>query len=238
MDVVLRLLLAICLAPPAFTAAQSTDDGSNLVSSIYGGDSTTTASGSSTALPTSTNDSDSDSDNDDGHRDVGGLVNYYFVFLALFVIISGLGAFMMYRRKKKAMLMYRHGQSNALQQDVHQWDPTRARRRHWQGRWRSTDETHDDRERNEGLNEHGEAPPPYMPKGRNDEEALHDHAGQGLAVPLETLSREQAGLKPPGYEYAVTEHYDGENRNPGATSSTTITSEEALHRTGSAPHHR
>lgn len=234
MDVVLRLLLGICLASSAFTTAQSTDDGSNLVSSIYGGDSTTTASDISTALPTSANGSDNH--NDDDHRDVGGLVNYYFVFLALFVIITGLGAFMMYRRKKRAMLMYRHGQSNALQQDVHQWDPTRARRRHWQGRWLSTDETHDDRERNEGLNEHGEAPPPYMPKGRNDEEALHDHAGQGLAVPLETLSREQAGLKPPGYEYAVTEQH-GENMNTGATSSTTITSEEA-HRMGSAPQYR
>jgi hypothetical protein len=49
----------------------------------------------------------------------------------------------------------------------------------------------------EGLNEHGEAPPPYIPKNALD--GAPDAAGP--AIPLQTLRREDAGLaKPPDYE--------------------------------------
>jgi len=68
--------------------------------------------------------------------------------------------------------------------------------------------------REEGLNEHGEAPPPYQPRadattaGNTDaegSEALRLGTAQdvvtGLTVPLRTLSRdERATLKPPGYQ--------------------------------------
>ena len=209
-------MLAICLVSfISFTTAQSNNDGSNLATSIYGGGGATTTPTSSATPPPASSTQDNNNDN----RDIGGLVNYYFVFLALFVIIAGMGAFFMYRRKKKAMMMYRHGQSDALQQDVNVWDPTRARRRYWQGsRWRSTDETE---RRDEGLNENGEAPPPYMPKGRDEEQ------GEGVAVPMQTLSREQAGLKPPGYE----EHFGGQHHT-GGTSST------ATQETGTIPQYR
>jgi hypothetical protein len=69
--------------------------------------------------------------------------------------------------------------------------------------------------REEGLNENGEAPPPYMPK---DEEET-GNAGPQVngqrthgentpvpgepAIPMQTLSRDHAGLKPPGYEQSV-----------------------------------
>lgn len=227
MEITSHVLLAISLLPFALTTAQSNGDGDNLATSIYGGgDSTTIPTGSSTATPYSPTATNDNNDN----RDVGGLVNYYFVFLALFVLIACMGAFFMYRRKKKAMMMYRNGQSDALQQDVHLWDPTRARRRYWQGsRWRSADETDHASGRDEGLNENGEAPPPYMPKGGNDEEANHHRAEEGVAVPMQTLSREQAGLgKPPGYE----EHYGA---HTGATSSTASAGTQP---SGGAPQYR
>lgn len=60
--------------------------------------------------------------------------------------------------------------------------------------------------REEGLNEHGEAPPPYVPKRSGEEARGTGEGGQaadgGPAVPMQTLSREEAGLKPPDYEEA------------------------------------
>ncbi|GIZ42195.1 hypothetical protein CKM354_000547300 [Cercospora kikuchii] len=210
MDPTFRLLLTTCLLP--FVVGQSNNDGEDLSESIYGTSTSTpagTASSTSTAQPTESNEPQRESDMD-------SLVNYYFVFLALIVILVGIGAFFVYRRKRKIALLYQNGQAGALQQDVGAWDPSRARRRYWQGRWRSTDVT----DREEGLNEHGEAPPPYMPKETRDEEQglpMRNHNdNNNLAVPLQTLSREQAGLKPPEYDYAVTEHY----ARPSATGST------------------
>lgn len=44
----------------------------------------------------------------------------------------------------------------------------------------------------EGLNEEAEAPPPYVPPPPKE-------SGEGPAVPMQTLSREHVGLKPPDY---------------------------------------
>lgn len=51
----------------------------------------------------------------------------------------------------------------------------------------------------EGLNELGEAPPAYAPPKTREEVERDREAGAGLAVPMQTLSREEAGLKPPDY---------------------------------------
>ncbi|KAF2215904.1 hypothetical protein CERZMDRAFT_90024 [Cercospora zeae-maydis SCOH1-5] len=229
MDPTLRLLLATCLLP--FVMGQSGNDGEEQANSIYGSSTSPpagTASSTSTSPPDSSNNNNNNNNNNndnDGQRqsDMDGLVNYYFVFLALIVILIGIGAFFVYRRKRKAALLYQNGQAGALQQDVGAWDHSRARRRYWQGRWRSADITH----REEGLNEHGEAPPPYMPKETRDEEQglpMRNHNDNNhLAVPLQTLSREQAGLKPPEYDHAVTEHY----ARPNATGSTSSSQQPA-----------
>lgn len=147
----------------------------------------------SDALPAHTDDAH---DSNQGKSDTVGLVNYYFVFLALIVCFAGLAAFFMYKRKKKYGMIIRQSREGALQRDLNTWDPIRARRRYWQGRWRSTDYSQE-----EGLNEFGEAPPPYVPKASEGETGLHDGANDP-AVPLQTLSREQAGLKPPDYTEA------------------------------------
>ena len=100
------------------------------------------------------------------------------------------------------MLYANTGRQHALSTDiygVHAFDPARARRRYWQGRWRSAEVS-----REEGLNEHGEAPPPYIPKPDEEHGGDGRHDGEP-AVPLQTLSREDAGLKPPDYEQNVQE---------------------------------
>lgn len=199
-----RLIAGILLP---LTVVYAQNNGADIASSIYPDSSTSsTATSSASSAPSNTNDNSTD----DRNTDTGGLVHYYFVFLALIVILAFLGSYLIYRRKRKAAstaIIYHHGQHGALQQDFGVWDPSRARRRYWQGRWRSTEETH----RDEGLNENGEAPPPYMPKGQQPEdvEAGHGVAGGAPAVPLQTLSRDQAGLKPPGYDVAVNGHYGG-----------------------------
>ncbi|KAM3425119.1 hypothetical protein BST61_g7082 [Cercospora zeina] len=217
----LRLLVATCLLPLAM--GQSSNDGEEQANSIYGSSTTSTPAGTASSTSTSTPDSSSNNNDEQRQSDMDGLVNYYFVFLALIVILVGIGAFFVYRRKRKAALLYQNGQTGALQQDIGAWDPSRARRRYWQGRWRSTDVTH----REEGLDEHGEAPPPYMPKETQDEEQglpMRNHNDNNhLAVPLQTLSREQAGLKPPEYDYAVTEHH----ARPNATGSTSSSQQPA-----------
>lgn len=51
----------------------------------------------------------------------------------------------------------------------------------------------------EGLNEAGEAPPPYVPSLATDEESRNESTQNLLAAPSPTLSRSEAGLKPPEY---------------------------------------
>lgn len=156
---------------------------------------------------------------DQSHTNTGDLVNYYFVFLALIIIVAGLAAFLIWRRRRKYGAILRAGRENALQRDLDGWDPVRARRRYWQGRWRSVDAS-----REEGLNEHGEAPPPYVPKTSDNENGLGPRE-HGPAVPLETLSREQAGLKPPDY----TEVNVSESSRPSTVSNTGNTLQPPQH---------
>lgn len=95
----------------------------------------------------------------------------------------------------------RSGGQHALARDIDGWVNTRR----WiRGNWRDT--ANGSTRREEGLNELGEAPPPY--KVREDVgTAVHERADDGnghLAVPLRTLSREgRASLKPPGYEESI-----------------------------------
>ncbi|KAK4626437.1 hypothetical protein CLAFUW4_04636 [Fulvia fulva] len=153
---------------------------------------------------------DTHNDDNDDTRDTVGLVNYYFVFLALVVCIAGVAAYLMYKRKQKYGAFLRNSRGSALERDVGSYD-ARARRRYWQGRWRSTDYS-----REEGLNEHGEAPPPYMPKTREEEANPH-----GLTVPMQTLSRDEAGLnKPPDYYSANPQPVEHGAQSAGAGAST------------------
>jgi len=142
----------------------------------------------------SASDNAADNSNNSGKIDSDGLVNYYFVFIALILCIAGLGAFFVWRRRRRAIAQFQNGRQDALAQDLTAWDPLRSRRRYWQGRRYSAEVS-----REEGLNENGEAPPPYMPKTADEEARMGEDREDGPAVPMQTLAREDAGLKPPDY---------------------------------------
>ncbi|KAK4504182.1 hypothetical protein PRZ48_005098 [Zasmidium cellare] len=148
--------------------------------------------------------SDNAHDGDQGKSNTVSLVNYYFVFLALVVCFGALAAYFMYKRKKKYGMIIRQSREGALQRDLNTWDPIRARRRYWAGRWRSEEHS-----REEGLNEFGEAPPPYVPKSSEGGPGQQNEMNEP-AVPLQTLSREQAGLKPPDYTEAHVQAVPGD----------------------------
>lgn len=169
---------------------------------VPSGTSTTDPEASTTIISSSNDQSNSNTN--------GSLINYYFIFFALFICLVAVGLFYGWRKRRKALQRYHSNRQQALTRDVNAWDPMHSRRRYWQGRWRSGEVS-----REEGLNEEGEAPPPYMPKqdereGNAGPNAAGDQAVQGQAggaqdpaIPLQTLSREQAGLKPPDYETHV-----------------------------------
>lgn len=165
--------------------------------------------------PTSIDDVNNEggSDSDDNR----GIMNYYFVFFALLVCIAGLCAYFVWRRRKAALQIYQNHQNSAFPQSVsREWDNMRYRRRYWNNNGFRTAQA----SREEGLDENGEAPPPYMPK---DDQATDNNGAsqaggpntQGQArpgepaIPMQALSREQAGLKPPDYEQTVQPNGSG-----------------------------
>ncbi|TKA76672.1 hypothetical protein B0A55_02607 [Friedmanniomyces simplex] len=161
----------------------------------------------------------------DGHS----LVNYYFVFLAIIIAVAGLTGFLLFRRRRRAMIATSLSRQSALARDLTTWHGSSGNsndhgmfdgagggggggggggaraRGYWpygHGQFRSQE----DAGREEGLNELGEAPPAYAPpppKSRQDGEEMttttSQYGADEPAVPLQTLSREDAGLKPPDY---------------------------------------
>jgi len=140
------------------------------------------------------------------------LVNYYFVFLAIIIAVAALTSFLLYKRRRAAILAGSLNRQTALSRDLTTWRggdggddyaAGRSARGYWHG---GPARSHEDAGPEEGLNELGEAPPAYVappPKaarGGDGEMAGHERfGGDGPAVPLQTLSREEAGLKPPEY---------------------------------------
>ncbi|KAF2404048.1 hypothetical protein EJ06DRAFT_471777 [Trichodelitschia bisporula] len=122
------------------------------------------------------------------------MLNYYFVFAALLVMFMFLGAYLLHLRKKKIKERSRNSGHNALARDLDGWVGSR---RWMYGNWRQAPPP-----RQEGLNELGEAPPPYKPE-----------PGQELPqIPLQTLARDpQDRASPPDYE-AVAGHLDEPRR--------------------------
>lgn len=138
------------------------------------GTSTTDPEASTTVVSSSSDQSNSNTN--------GSLINYYFIFFALLVCLVAVGLFYGWRKRRKAFQRYHSNRQQALARDVNAWDPMHSRRRYWQGRWRSGEVS-----REEGLNEEGEAPPPYMPKqdereGNAGADAAGDQAAQGEAA--------------------------------------------------------
>jgi hypothetical protein len=165
------------------------------------------------------------------------LLNYYFVFLALIGVIACVTAYMVHKRRRRRKARLRNSGQNALAQDLDGWVNTRR----WiYGSWRGVGGGGGVARREEGLNEDGEAPPPY--KLRAD--ATSDDAGgqparmpsdrsrdpaTGLAIPLRTLSRgRHSTMKPPDYQETVDTVSVGETTRPNTTESPPGTSTRDL----------
>jgi hypothetical protein len=151
------------------------------------------------------------SDGDD--EDTGGghsMATYYFVFFALLICIAVLCAYFVWRKRRNALRVYSNPHGPGYNRDVREWDTVRHRHRYW-----NTNNRNEQASREEGLNEDGEAPPPYRPKDEetgnagtqtNGQQRTHGEntpVSREPAIPMQTLSRDHAGLKPPGYEQSV-----------------------------------
>ncbi|KAF2449485.1 hypothetical protein P171DRAFT_480565 [Karstenula rhodostoma CBS 690.94] len=182
--------------------------------------SNTAASATSTSTPISTDILPGTTSTEDAHESA---FKYYWLILALFGVLVTLSLWWINRRRTKRKERMRLSGRNALARDMEGWVNTR---RWYHGAWRPN-ETRLFTRREEGLNEQGEAPPPYQPKG--DVTVAQDPATM-ISIPLRTLSREQVDAgRPP--EYHETLNRDGENAVRPATADS-YTNQSA---TGSPP---
>lgn len=114
-----------------------------------------------------------------------GLLNYYFLLLAILILIFFLVYHTISRRRKRRNAHLRSTGQTALARDLEGWPGSRTRAGARRGTATSEPE--------EGLNERGEAPPPYAHK-MPEEAVLREQGDRG--VPL----RELGERKPPDYE--------------------------------------
>lgn len=128
--------------------------------------------------------------------------NYYFLLAAVVAILFCVGILWIGRRKKrKAALLRYHGQ-HALARDVEGW-----RNRFGVGRAGGSSNTLHGNGRVEGLNERGEAPPPYVPgskppslrSGDGRRPSTSSEHARMQDVELGNMGRNGNGNGPPGY---------------------------------------
>ncbi|KAF2196137.1 hypothetical protein GQ43DRAFT_476590 [Delitschia confertaspora ATCC 74209] len=154
---------------------------------------------------------------DNAEKTKEGVFQYYFLFLALFGVLIGVALWMLHRSRKRRKERYRQHATNALARDLDGWSTTR---RWMHGGWRNN-RGEPDRGTEEGLNENGEAPPPYEPPKASRVEVNEDGGSMeqegygrvGITVPMRTLVREDVGrVRPPDYEGVVASGESGSAR--------------------------
>ena len=138
--------------PPAI-ATSTGDDGPTFIANPTNGDTILTpTSPALTAIPSTTDSADYNPEAD-GDK---GILNYYFLLLAVFIIIIIIAYWSIARRRRNRLIRLRDNQQSALARDVETWP---GRRRGVGARWRNAGA---DTTVEEGLDERGEAPPPYL----------------------------------------------------------------------------
>lgn len=131
-------------------------------------------------IPTPT---DEPSKGHDGPVDGQGLKEYHFAFLAIAIVLTAIVVLLLVKRtRKRARNISGHERGVSL----------------WNNRRHQVPRPSSDQIREEGLNENGEAPPPYAPRSSIGL-AGDSSANQGLPMPMQTSSRNEVGLKPPEY---------------------------------------
>lgn len=146
---------------------------------------TSAPSSTSIWIPTPTDDSSYERK---GSTNSSGLKKYYFAFLGIAIVIAALVVVLLLRRTRKRRM-----------------DLLRQEREVDLENYRSSRDAEGSPDiREEGLDEHGEAPPPYAPPPTTNEEMDSRTNRNELVVPPPTLSRYDAGLKPPEYSEVPT----------------------------------
>ncbi|KAF2758520.1 hypothetical protein EJ05DRAFT_500040 [Pseudovirgaria hyperparasitica] len=125
------------------------------------------------------------------------ILNYYFVFLVLLAIIVAVGVYILTKRRRRQKLENRNTSTSVLARDLNGWSNSRR----WINGTRAMRTGNAGRtSREDGLNEHGEAPPPYVPKV----EIPPGSEGNSFAMPLRTLTGEgRTVARPPDYAEAL-----------------------------------
>lgn len=147
-----------------------------------------------------------------------GVFNYYFLILAGFGVMVGVTLWYIRKQRIRRKERMRLSGQNALARDMEGWVNTR---RWMHGAWRHN-QTAGLIRREEGLNEHGEAPPPYEPN--NVVSVPHNGAGEqdpasGLTIPMRVLSRDGVQSSgPPKYEETTIQPDSSITRSDTATS--------------------
>ena len=168
--------------PPAL-ATSTNSDGPTLIAYPTNGDTILTpTSAALSAIPSAT-DGAGYNPEDDGDK---GILNYYFLLLAVFIIIIIIAYWSIARRRRNRLIQLRDNQQSALARDVETWP---GRRRGVGARWRNAEE---DNAVEEGLDERGEAPPPYL----KEPEPAHLDARE--EVELHNMPTQEG--KPPDYD--------------------------------------
>jgi len=135
----------------------------------------------------------------DGSVHESTLINYYFLLLAPFVFLLAALFWWLRRRQKRQKELLRRRGREALARDLEGWAGTG---RYMHGRYSHLQTTVYTRH-SEGLDEHGQAPPPYEPKS---EATAHESTEEvsGVTIPLRTLARDEPlRTPPPQYDVAT-----------------------------------
>ncbi|KAL2045328.1 hypothetical protein N7G274_002411 [Stereocaulon virgatum] len=175
------------LAVSASTLPASPTDVDLLLASPTNSDTSSISDLAPTVLSATDHANYTASTKDDGTSDKG-ILNYYFLFILVFVIIIFLVYWSIARRRKQRIANLRNHQQSALARDVDSW-PGRGNR--LGGRWRIMGAEVDPRAE-EGLDERGEAPPPYL----KEPEPAHNDGRAGLE--MHDMGRDEGKL--PEYE--------------------------------------
>jgi hypothetical protein len=162
--------------------------------------STVTKASKSPVVPPAARDPIEEPYDPEKHRNES-VFNYYFLILALFAVVVAISLWWIRQRRIRRKEQMRLSGQNALAQDLDGWANTR--------RWMHGAQRHNQTaafvRREEGLDEHGEAPPPYHPKpeptvAKGPTGEAQDPVS-GLAIPLRALARADIeGNRPPEYQ--------------------------------------
>jgi len=123
-----------------------------------------------------------------GERQNASFFKYYYIFLIILAVLIAIAIWLIRRRKVRHLTVRRQNGQQALARDVEAWPGTR---RLLHGRCRATNSVL--LRRTEGLDERGEAPPPYQPKS--------EVSSTTLAIPLRVLPADESERSlPPQYK--------------------------------------